>query len=270
MRDHELELIAALAEGRLDDEAEARALMDSSSELRQEYEAQKTALDALSTASRAQLSDTERSALHRDLWTELRSPAPANNTPWYYRWAPVAAGMLVVVGLVAVINQPGPSTGVTPEAAQFVVSTTAAGTSAEPTEEAADSGADGGADGESAPTSGGSELPSDDLDRSLGPPSAAFYDAEADRIRQTAADGIGLQSFDGEATQDQLQDCVDRAIPGFEMVAAYPAPVAPGVDGDVPEDSVPYIVAIPTNIDLEAAPIAFVDSSTCEVITVDE
>ncbi len=109
MRDHELELIAALAEGRLEDESEARALIASSAEHLAEYEAQKLAFETLRSTPPAAMTDIERAALHRDVWTELRSPVPvgASGNPWYYRWMPVAAGMFVVVGLVAVINQGG-------------------------------------------------------------------------------------------------------------------------------------------------------------------
>jgi len=73
MRKNEIELIAALAEGRLEDETAARALVDSSAAHRAEYEAHKTALEALIAIPSAQLSEHESAALHRDVWTELQS-----------------------------------------------------------------------------------------------------------------------------------------------------------------------------------------------------
>src|ERR687892_348665 len=102
MRDQDLELIAALVEGRLDDETEARALIASSAEAREEYEAQKRAYESLAAMGTAHLTETERATLHRDLWTELRGgdTPERTKTPWYVRWSPVAAGLFVVVGIV--------------------------------------------------------------------------------------------------------------------------------------------------------------------------
>ena len=86
MRSHEQELISALVEGRLEDEAEALALIASSPALRSEYEAQKLAYEALTAIPQAQLTDHERAALHRDVWTELqaRPTSLAVRTPWYF------------------------------------------------------------------------------------------------------------------------------------------------------------------------------------------
>lgn len=141
MRDYEVELIAALVEGRLEDETEARALVASSEKHRLEYEAQKTALEALSTADPVSMTETEKAALHRDLWTALtteQAPTKAK-TPWYYRWSPVAASLLVVVGLFTVINQN--SDDASPEAADLVTDQTV-----QTTEAAEGAAADGGAD----------------------------------------------------------------------------------------------------------------------------
>lgn len=112
MRDQELELIAALVEGRLEDETEARALITSSIEAREEYETQKLAHDALQAMGTARLGEDERAALHRDVWTDLRAGAPTPKTrrPWYYRWVPVAAALFLVVGLAAVLSGGGEET----------------------------------------------------------------------------------------------------------------------------------------------------------------
>lgn len=67
MREHEIDLIAALVEGRLEDETEARALITSSPEMRQEYQAQKLAYEALAGAGMVRMTESERSALHRDI-----------------------------------------------------------------------------------------------------------------------------------------------------------------------------------------------------------
>ncbi len=105
MHRHDLDLIAAFAEGSLDDATEARALVESCEECRDEYQAQLAALEYLASVPRVAMSDLERAALHRDLWTELRSP-PGKKvaTPWWYRWSYVAAGLFVVLGLAGVLS----------------------------------------------------------------------------------------------------------------------------------------------------------------------
>jgi hypothetical protein len=105
MHEHDLDLIAALAEGSLGDESVARALVDECEVCRAEYRSQTEVLAWVASAPRVEMTDLEKAALHRDLWTELtRAPARAAATPWWQRWSYVAAGLFVAVGLVAVLN----------------------------------------------------------------------------------------------------------------------------------------------------------------------
>ena len=105
MHDHPLDLIAALADGSLSDEAEARALVESCPECREEYRTQTEVIGWLAATPTAEMTDLEKAALHRDLWTELRSqPGKSPSTPWWQRLAYVAAGLFVTVGLVSVLN----------------------------------------------------------------------------------------------------------------------------------------------------------------------
>ncbi len=105
MHEHDLDLIAAFAEGSLEDESVARALVETCSECRAEYDGQQAVLAALATVPEARMSDIERAGLHRDLWTDLRAaPAKRPVSPWWYRWSYVAAGLFVVVGLVGVLG----------------------------------------------------------------------------------------------------------------------------------------------------------------------
>ncbi len=275
MRDRELDLIAALVEGRLDDETEARALIDASPELRSEYEIQKVAFDALASVDSASLSDTERAGLRRDVWTELRAqPAAmaATQVPWYYRWVPVAAGMFVVVGLVAVINQGGSSDSA--EVAQFSATTTSAGATAEDASggSAAEDGADpveGGNDAASAedePETSG--VASVDLARALTPSGEQFYSAAAEKVRQ-GLDEMAIDSLGESSSSDQLQDCVDDSgLEGFDVVSVNPSPVVDG-EGAAPVEVTPFITAAPDGADPETAPIAFVDLFSCDAIYVD-
>jgi len=105
MHEHDLDLIAALADGSLADETEARALVDSCDFCHTEYLEQTDVLALIAAAPSARMTDLEKAALHRDLWTELRrEPATAQSTPWWQRWSYVAAGLFVAVGLVGVLN----------------------------------------------------------------------------------------------------------------------------------------------------------------------
>jgi hypothetical protein len=105
MHDHPLDLIAALADGSLSDESEARALVESCPECREEYRSQTEVIEWLTATPAAEMTDLEKAALHRDLWTELRNqPGKSPATPWWQRLAYVAAGLFVTVGLVSVLN----------------------------------------------------------------------------------------------------------------------------------------------------------------------
>ena len=74
-------------------------------ECRDEYRAQTEVIGWLAATPAAEMTDLEKAALHRDLWTELRNqPAKRPATPWWQRLAYVAAGLLVTVGLVSVLN----------------------------------------------------------------------------------------------------------------------------------------------------------------------
>lgn len=259
MHEHELELIAALVEGRLEDESEARALIDASPELRQEYEAQRLAYETLQEAGTASLQDTERAALHRDIWTELRSgPAePASKTPWYYRWAPVAAGLLVVVGLVSVLGQGGDDAG------EETVSLAA--DMAETTTTAADAGAAGGdatpGDGDdAAQTESASEEGEADGVRAASPEEADFFTMRAEQVRKGELTGTDLESFDAAIHTDEHSDCLASiGLDGHRVVATTSS-----LNGDT------LLVTLPDEMDLSEAPIGFVEPDNCELVYLDE
>lgn len=261
MREHELDLIAALVEGRLEDEAEARALIASSPELREEYEAQKLAYEALQEAGTASLRDTERAALHRDIWTELRSGSapPVSKRPWYYRWAPVAATLLVVVGLVSVLGQSGDDTG--------EETLTLAADSAETTTTAAAGGDAAPSDGEQAETTGDDDSGSDEAAdaATLSEEALDVYRREADLLRQGVY-GERLRSYDSADTT--LETCVEESgLVGHRILATLSAPME---ETDTPEDERRLAAAYPEDTQLETAPISFVDLDTCEVVYTDE
>ncbi|HEX5696293.1 MAG TPA: hypothetical protein VFZ15_07885 [Acidimicrobiia bacterium] len=106
MHKHDLDLIASFADGTIEDETDARDLVASCDECRAEYHSQLEILEILAAAPPVAMSELEKAALHRDLWTELRSQpsTPAARAPWY-RWAYVAAGLFVVVGVAGALSR---------------------------------------------------------------------------------------------------------------------------------------------------------------------
>jgi hypothetical protein len=109
MHRHDLNLIAALADGSLDDETQARARVESCQVCHREYETQVSLLILLNSTEQAAMSEQEKATLHRDLWTALRTEEPTAepSIPLWYRWSYAAAGLFLVVGLVAVVSQIG-------------------------------------------------------------------------------------------------------------------------------------------------------------------
>ncbi|MCI0543938.1 MAG: hypothetical protein L0Z49_05765 [Actinobacteria bacterium] len=105
MRKRHIDLITALVEGLLEDDTEARALIDASPTLRAEYEAQVRARGALLEMEEASMRADERTALHRELWTALRaevspSPPPRAGLGWAY----AAVGAVLLVGALSLIG----------------------------------------------------------------------------------------------------------------------------------------------------------------------
>ncbi len=287
MRDHDLELIAALVEGRLDDEAEARALIASSAEHAEEYEAQKLAYEALNGLGTVSMSDTERAALHRDVWTSLRATTadkPAN--PWWYRWTAVAAGLLVVGGSVAILNQnmggddavqTFAEIGGTLDSDSGASPTTTAAAGAEVPSAAGDD-ASGGGDGESVTTIAAGEGDVLSADEPV-----ALFSARASDVRQGDGSMSNMYLYgEDEAVDPVIEVCVttateDAGLEDFTVIATMDDP-AP--DLETPPDSSTtttafseypdLAVASPSTADPTDATLAFVDLGTCEVVYLDE
>lgn len=276
MRDQELELIAALVEGRLEDETEARALIKSSPEHRAEYEAQKLAYEALRGAGTASLSEAERSALRRDIWTDLRSGVGTKpvRAPWYYRWAPVAAGLVIMVGLVTVLTQAGGGGDAATVAADLADSATTAADGAEggaavaPTSTASAMDESEG-DGESASTF--AEESAHDADDGADVADAAdtaLYAKQAARVREGDFRDERFQTY-SEAGALEIESCLEEVdLKGYEIVALSEQPRETTGTTQAAETSI--VVAAPENSDLATAPIAFVELETCEVVYLDE
>jgi len=149
MHEHSLDLIAALADGSLSDETEARALVETCETCREEYNAQQSVVASLAAVPPAAMTDLEKAALHRDLWTELRSETADKRSgmPWWQRLSYVAAALFIGVGLVSVFDdvrlEGGDAAADTTIAGEIATFDSAGGGEEIPFAE--DSGAEGGA-----------------------------------------------------------------------------------------------------------------------------
>ena len=163
MHEHDLDLVAAYADGSLTgDTSEVVRLISSCEVCRAEFEGQRRVIELLAAARPPELDPEERRAIRDRVWARLQAelrtvptvPAARRRVPWWLRLAPVAAGILVVVVGVGVLLQSGggESTGVadlaaetTPTAAPAATVTTGAAELATPLEEPFGEMADGDA-----------------------------------------------------------------------------------------------------------------------------
>ena len=244
MHRHDLDVIAALAAGTLEDEASARALIAACDECRIEYETQQQILAALAETAPATMTEAERAGLHRDLWTALRpQQAPRTSKAWWYRVSYAAASLLVVIGVASVISQTGVQEATEtftalPADEQVDVENEIAAPSAAPAPTSA-AAAD-------SPTYAAA-APQDGLD----------FAAMAESVR---SDTDALSDYSSErwmiADSAGTSECVDQAeFEGQRIVAIIEN----------------YILAVPAGTELGPdTPITFVDIDTCSVVHVEE
>jgi len=257
MRKHEIELIIALAEGSLEDETEARALIESSAKARSEYVAQKTALDALASVPPAELTDIEKAALHRDIWTALSAgPAVAQKaTPWHSRWSYVAAGLFVVVGLVAVLS--------TDAFSGDDAAVDSLGSSQDSPAETtlASAGVDEGAEAPSI-----AEESAADSEAAAADPLLEFFREHASQVRSGQfSSAFSATGNDQGSIASQNSACLSRAdLDDYEALGEITFDEA-GSYGLNPDSL--YLVAVPTAVSLdESTPVAFVELLTCALV----
>ncbi|MGA7269927.1 MAG: hypothetical protein WB239_02530, partial [Acidimicrobiia bacterium] len=98
--DNHLDLIDALVEGRSSDPAAARHLVATCPECGEAYQAHLAVKQAVESQPIVPLSEVERRRLRAAVWSGLdAATAPARTTPLWYRIAPVAAALVLVIGL---------------------------------------------------------------------------------------------------------------------------------------------------------------------------
>lgn len=259
MHRHDLDLISAYAAEDLADDSQARELVATCDVCRDEYRAQVAILSELAGLERPMMTDVEKSALHRDVWTELRRQAPSSEsspwsrTAWWYRWSAAAAGLFLVVGLLAVLSD---------RSGNDVFETIGNGLSTN--ESATDGGGrnsddQGQAFGVDTTTASGEEqapiLP-DDFSPGAAGEGSATYEAMIARVRE--APPAPITSYSSAVAAEVAASCLEKA--GVEDQTTV---------GDVDEDT-PYLLVVPSGEPFDAdSEITVVDSATCEVVHVD-
>lgn len=260
LRRRDIELIGALVEGTLADETRARALIEQSEEARREYEAQRTSYLALQSAQHLEMSDTERAALHRDLWSELQS-APAAKTrsvPWYYRLAPVAAALIVVVGVLAVLDQ-GAQQAASGDSFSDIAGGLTSGTTA------AAGGLESADDGAAAPSAEG-DGSSRTLEEAVPQLMTRneFFASIAEMVRSGDFTTTTQLLPDQTGQVDQSEACEGSSeVDGLEILGE-----ATNLElKDDQELSTKYLIAVPTGRPIESdTVVTFISAETCQVV----
>lgn len=271
LRKRDIELIAGLVEGTLEDESEARALVEQSSEAKSEFEAQRVAYRALRGASRVQMTDSERAELRRELWTDLTTTPtePERRIPWYYKLAPVAAALFVMVGLAAVLTQSdNDSAGSTAEISSGLdgaASDTTQADSADTTSAASNLARESDeAEMDAVPESGDSD---DQARALLAMPAAQFYETVAESVRSgDFTDTTSAQNDPAEAEIADQEACLNTSGLEDHTILGQARNVRP-TDGDDPTS---YLVVVPADEEIGPdTPVSFVDTETCELVHVE-
>lgn len=231
MRRSSKRLIADLVDGRSENPTEAMEIIARSPRLRAGYDEQVAARESLARLEPVALTDGERADLHREVWTELRAPEPASQTPapaWGWRAAGAAAAVAVVIGGGALLLQTSGDSGGEDAFAADVTTTASAGGTIAVNEDMGDGGA---------PV----------------PEAAGVED-----MLQSFAEAVRTQIDPARAPAEAPLRCADnKELEGMEPVATL------DVDGVEYQAWVPS-ESIANGLD-DATPITFVDVETCTV-----
>jgi hypothetical protein len=249
MHQHDLDLIAEYAAGTLGDDTEARARVASCQTCAQEFEAQTSVLVELSGIEPALLTEHERARLHRDLWTELRSPADSASSglvnPKWRSWAFGAAALIVVaVALVGVMENFGGG-----DAAETAGEVRALDADSRTTSGYASTDDNAAEDGEGAEEALAPDTTTTAADSSGDTP----YLLIAREVRQQPKSEADMLSID-EAKSECLEE---SGLVEHELVTGF-------------ETLTELLVAVPIAADREVAPVSFIDPENCDVVHIEE
>lgn len=228
--------MAEYADGTLSDEAAARRLVASCATCRSEYEAQKGVRETLADVPAARMTEIEKAALHRELWTELRSPVASPERGWAWRgWAAgAAAAAFVALGLLGVMSQLGGGDSAANEEATIL-------------------------DGESF-TRDNTESGATSVPEALSPSGdedyfysqSSGFESVADKARRSRLDNA-TTDLTGTTTKEQ-QTCLDENdLDGFSIVEGM-------------EEFTPLLVAIGPLSDNDTPDVVFINPESCEIV----
>jgi hypothetical protein len=215
---------------------------------------QRTMIEMLGATPTAQLSDYERSTLHRDVLTALRNPAPAKSTrsgAWWSGWALGGATVLfIAVGLFGVLdNQDNQTADTVSQAGSALDGEDADGGDA-PQVTAAPAAEN---ESESAETT---IVVTEDTAAVQQLASPSEYEAVAADVR--SSDDASLYAFAAEEERLAMSEClVEAGLGDFSAVTGF-------------EELTDLIIAIPTEVTKENATVAFVNPETCMVVRLEE
>lgn len=220
---HDLDLIAAYAEERLDDPTPAEELVASCSECADLYRSHVIVRRAIADAPPVAMTEFERRRLRERIWEEAElapaRPAPAT-TPWWYRLAPVAAVLAVVVGVGGVLLSGGLGTGDSAET-DAPTAAVAPEAAADETVEATDREADAGLMAAPETTEAMSEdlAPAGGIEESAAADQAFRLDMPMAELEEIISEF--LERVDtGEAAVDEEFDCFSEISSGQAPMAA--------------------------------------------------
>jgi hypothetical protein len=266
MHEHDLDLIAALADGSASEAidgvaseaAKARSLVDTCPVCRAEYEAQTRVIGWLAAAPSPAMTDLERAGLHRAIRSDLeraglhraiRSDLEGDEkpqavpAPWWQRLGYVAAGLLVAAGLYGVLQNAGFTGGADTAAEGAAPTSTAAADLAEaPTEEVPFVAE--GAGEEAGPITSTDAQPQSETLESLSLP----FPELADEARAARAER------DAPPTSDDDRECLARVGLDRHIVIR-----------EVEENGQTYLVVMPEE-PADEAPVTFVEIPACRIV----
>lgn len=263
MHRHDLDLIAAYAEGSAGDDTEARSLVEACAECRAEYQAQRRALSLLgSLPAVTPMTDIEKAAMHRDLWSTLRNPAPAaKGTARWMKWSLAAAGLFVVVGLAGVL---GPMLGgedaAAPDVVAFAESTTTGDDTVRAQEEEplAPTAEDGAASATTVAGDSGELFSTTTAAAAETTVAGVTTDADFEAVAADARAAEMAAPTTTTAGEEEARCAADDRLGGQRVLTTV-------------ELDRTYLLTVPAGVQLTAeTPIAFVDADTCEVVRVVE
>ena len=252
MHRHDFDLIAEYAGGTLQDDSRAKALVESCETCAAEFHAQRAIIEQLNAVGSAAMTEHERAALHRDLWTELRSgrqPASTAAVSGWRSWAlGAAAALVLVVGLFGVLN--GGIIGGDSVAETFneIASDLGEGASETTAQASSDEGGDG-AEEDFAPFADSDEQ-SPLFERYSETPFAQI-------AREIRSEDDAVQGLSSPKSGSVGECLAELGLIEHEVVEGY-------------ESLTDLLIVIPTAEDIATAPISFVEPESCTVVHVED